>query len=417
MKNRTIAITIAILLSVLAACPVQATVTDSTGEATASGTSAGSGSTSVSGSGTAGSVVDSSSYSPWSSPSTLSLPAYLPSACSGDFGTLSVQVSLTGPKSEADKYYTTQGKALDFTVTVENDGQTEVEAEVCVKPDSSPMDWFSWTTSTLTIPAGVSRSLTLQVTPAVDAVAGEYKFAVQASASCRDSGYCEAKFRVQAFDYASETSVSGTGQFQINKNVRSMDSGIKSTKNVLFSGSVDALVKNEYLVDEARGENPNFQEKDAVDNYNAVSQGDALVGTESFKSSAVFGGVGAKFQESYDLQQMEFKSQDLTLHQTGSLKKMAEFKTADNFTGYYQIDAKQVVPGQKSLKEFEEYLGSFEISRRILFRDNTKSEPACQEGDCTKSASESKKGGMVDVCKSSSCRDFATRLNSFGKKA
>jgi len=188
---------------------------------------------------------------------------------------------------------------------------------------------------------------------------------------------------------------------------------------VLFSGSVDALVKNEYLVDKALGKNANFQEKDAVDNYNAVSLGDALVGTENFKSSAVFGGVGAKVRESYDVSQMEFKDQDFTLHQTGSLKKTAEFKTADNFTGYYLIDAKQVVPGQKNLKEFEEYFGSFEINRRILFRDAAKSKSPCLEGDCLKAPSinvpASSSPGFISPCKSSSCSDFVDRLNSFGK--
>lgn len=416
MNRKIIVMAIAIVLSVLAAYSAGATVTEADGGSAGSGAAVGSGGGALSGSGSSGDVVDSSSssYGPWSGTTSLSLPTYLPSPCSGDSGSLYVEVGLTGPESEADKSYTTQGKPLDFVVTVENDGKTEVEAEVCVEPKGSPMDWFGWTTTTMTIPAGVSRSQTLQVTPDINAMAGEYKFAVQASAACRDSGYRDAKFRVQAFDYASETSVSGTGQFQIDKNVRSMNSGIKSTKSVLFSGSVDALVKNEYLVDAAKGKNPNFQEQDAVDNYNAVSQGDALVGTESFKSSAVFGGVGARVKESYDVQQMEFKSQDFTLHQTGSLKKVAEFKTADNFTGYYQIDAKQIVPGQKSLKEFEEYLGSFEINRRILFRDNTKSVPACQEGDCQKTT-ETKKPNVIDACKSSSCRDFANRLNSFGK--
>ncbi len=216
-------------------------------------------------------------------------------------------------------------------------------------------------------------------------MAGEYNFAVEASAKCRSPGEREAKFKVQAFDYASETSISGSGQFQMNKDLSSMKSGIKSTKNVIFSGTVDALVKNEYMVDQAKGKNANFQEQDAVDNYNAVASGDALVGTESFKSSAVFGGVGSKVKESYDLQQMDFKSQDFTLHQTGSLKKSAEFKTADNFTGYYLIDAKQTIPGQKSLKELEEYFGSFEINRRILFRDDTKSKAPCQEADCSES--------------------------------
>jgi hypothetical protein len=202
-----------------------------------------------------------------------------------------------------------------------------------------------------------------------------------------------------------------------------MNSGIKSTKDVLFSGSVDALVKNEYLVDAAKGKNANFQEKDAVDNYNAVSAGDALTGSESFKSSAIFGGVGARVRESYDVQQMEFKNQDFTLHQTGSLKKTAEFKTADNFTGYYLIDAKQVVPGEKNLKEFEEYFGSFEINRRILFRnDAQKSSDTCQGGDCEGIASgtakpTSKPSGLrvISPCKSISCNNFVNRLNSFGK--
>ena len=315
--------------------------------------------------------------------------------------------------------YTTPGKPLDFMVTVSNDGRTEVEAQVGVKPEGCPFEWFSWTTTPMTIPAGVSRSVALQVFPDTNAVAGEYRFAVEASAKCRSSGQREAKFKVQAFDYASETTVAGTGQFQINKDLRSMNSGIKSTKNVLFSGSVDALVKNEYMVDAAKGKNANFQEQDAVDNYNAVSLGDALVGTESFKSSAIFGGVGAKVRESYDVQQMEFKNQDFTLHQTGSLKKTAEFKTMDNFTGYYLIDAKQVIPGQKNLKEFEEYFGSFEINRRILFRDDTKTRTPCQEGDCLNAPSiktpTPSSPSFTSPCLSGSCNDFVNRLNSFGK--
>lgn len=359
------------------------------------------------------------SSSPWTGPTSPTLPTYLPSPCSGDFGTLTVSIGLTGPESEPDKSYTTPGKPLDFMVTVSNDGETEVEAQVCVKPEGCSFEWFSWTTTALTIPAGVSRSMALQVLPDINAVAGEYEFVVEASAKCRNAGGRVAKFKVQAFDYASETSVSGTGQFQINKDLRSMNSGIKSTKNVLFSGSVDALVKNEYMVDAAKGKNANFQEQDAVDNYNAVSVGDALVGTESFKSSAIFGGVGAKVRESYDVQQMEFKDQDFTLHQTGSLKKTAEFKTMDNFTGYYLIDAKQVIPGQKNLKEFEEYFGSFEINRRILFRDDTKTKTPCQEGDCMEAPSIKtpvpSSSSFTSPCLSGSCNDFVNRLNSFGK--
>ncbi|MCK9439842.1 MAG: hypothetical protein M0Q13_00250 [Methanothrix sp.] len=359
------------------------------------------------------------SSSPWTGSTSPTLPTFLPSPCSGDSGSLTVSIGLTGPESEPDKLYTTPGKPLDFMVAISNDGMTEVEVQVGVKPEICPFEWFSWTTTSVTIPAGVSRSVALQVLPDTNAVAGEYRFAVEASAKCRSSEPCPATFKVQAFDYASETTVAGTGQFQIDKDLRSMNSGIKSTKSVLFSGSVDALVKNEYMVDAAKGKNANFQEQDAVDNYNAVSLGDALVGTESFKSSAIFGGVGAKVRESYDVQQMEFKNQDFTLHQTGSLKKTAEFKTMDNFTGYYLIDAKQVVPGQKNLKEFEEYFGSFEINRRILFRDAAKSKTPCQEGDCLSAPSikapTPSSPSFSSPCSSGSCNDFVNRLNSFGK--
>jgi hypothetical protein len=344
------------------------------------------------------------------------LPTYLPSACSASPGCLKVSVQLTGPPAEPDRVYTTQGKPQDYIVTVKNEGPSEVEAAVNVNPKSCPMEWFSWTSAAITLPSGVSRSQTLQVKPDTNAVKGEYSFSVEASAKCSRSGSDEGVFVVQDYDYASETAVSGTGQFQINKNVRSMDSGIKSNKNVLFSGSVDALVKNEYLVDQAKGRNSNFQEQDKVDNYNALVPGDALLGSDSFKSSFVFGGLGASVLESYNVQQMEFKDQDFNLHQTGSMRKVAEFKTADNFTGYLLIDAKQVIPGQKNLKEREEYLGSFEINRRILFRDMTQLNAPCLTGDCFKigrSLPSAPASGFASPCMSGSCNDFVTRLNAF----
>ena len=346
-------------------------------------------------------------------PPTMSLPSV---SCQGIPGWLEVEVTLTGPALE-DSAYTTPGKTRDYTISVRNRGQSEVDATISVNPGTCNLEWFSWTTKTMKIPAGVSRSEPLQVKPDLSALAGDYNFKLEASGQCADSGKSrEVDFTVQGFDYASETSISGTGQFQLNKDVSSMDSGIKSNKDVTFSGSVDALVKNEYLVDKAKGRNSNFEEQDAVDNYNALKPGDALFGTEAFKSSAVFGGVGAKVLESYNVQQMEFKKQDFNLHQTGSLKKMAEFKTADNFTGFYLLDAKQTIPGQKNLKEHEEYLGSFEINRRILFQDNrpTFGNP-CFDGSCNNFKAQP--APVISPCLSGSCNDFMKRLNAFSKSA
>jgi hypothetical protein len=234
-------------------------------------------------------------------------------------------------------------------------------------------------------------------------------------------------------DLASETYISGKGDVQITKNLKSMNSGIRSSKDVSFNGVVDDMVKNEYLVVGAKGRNPNFWEKDNVDNYTAVESN--LIGTESFKSSAVFGGVGARVTETYNVKEMSYKDQNFTLHQTGSLKKTAEFQTRDDFNGTYIIDAKQSIPGQQNLKEFERYEGEFEIARRIVFRDQTKPSSApCQEGDCPGISVPKKKplcqkgdcSGVyvpkrlapvyvVSPCQSISCHSFTDRLNGFGK--
>ncbi len=350
-----------------------------------------------------------------------SLPSYLPSPCSGPLAYLTVIVDPTGPKSEPRDPYITQGKTLEFLVNVNNNGPIEVEAKLSVSSKNCPPEWFSWTTMSLQVPAGVSRSEKLLVSPDMNAIAGPYNFIVDASGRCCRSRSGEGKFRVQDLDYASETAISGTGMFQLNKDVRSMNSGIKTDKEILFSGTVDALVKNEYLVDQPKGRNPTFEEQDAVDNYNALMPGDSLIGTESFRSSAIFGGVGAKVQQDYNVQQMEFKSQSFNL-QTGSTdsrKNTAEFKTADNFTGFYLIDAKQITPGQKSLKEHEEYLGSFEINRRILFRNKPGFNNPCFGADCAnklKIGSQSDGSDSIESpCLSSSCNKFADALDAFSK--
>ncbi|MHB8118811.1 MAG: hypothetical protein ACYDHX_08800, partial [Methanothrix sp.] len=60
------------------------------------------------------------------------------------------------------------------------------------------------------------------------------------------------------------------------------------------------------------------------------------------------------------------------------------------------------------------YFGSFEINRRILFRDAAKSKTPCLEGDCLKAPTPSS-SSFTSPCLSGSCNDFVDRLNSFGK--
>ncbi len=282
-------------------------------------------------------------------------------------GTLTVSVELIGPEGEANLEYISPGKTLEYIATVKNKGRSVANATITINLDRCSPDWFSWTSMSATIPPGGAVSETLLVTPMTSVLSGKYSFEVLASAPDFKPGSGWASFHVQGYDYISETAISGTGQFYLDKNLRSMGTGIKASKDIVFSGSVDALVKNQYLVEKAKGQIPNFQECDAVDNYLAIDPGDSLSGSENLKSSWIFGGVGSKITERYNVSEMEYQMQDYNLHLTGAMKKRAAFQTADNFTGYFMLDAKQVVPGQKNIKEREEFFGSFEIQRKLIF--------------------------------------------------
>ena len=297
-------------------------------------------------------------------------------------GELRVSVDLSGPaKPGSHINYATPGKTLIYVVSVENAGCSDVEAKLTVGSKSCRPGWFDWNEKILTVPAGGVMTEELLVTPDMKASPGDYNFQVLAQAPNTKSGSDGAGFRLQGYDYVSETSVSGIGEFQMNKDVRSMNTGVKSNKDVYFSGSVDTLMKNEYLVEGAKGSNPNFQECDAVENYMALKPGDALMGTEMVRSSRVFGGVGAKVHESYNLQEMEYRLQEIGLHHSG-IDRRAEFQTADNFTGYLAIDARQTTPGQRSTRDREEFLGSFEIQRRLVFKESPRPTFNCFGGSC-----------------------------------
>jgi len=135
---------------------------------------------------------------------------YLPSPCPEPKDSLKVTVGLVGPKAssseeEKDARYVTQGKTLEFLVSVKNEGSSSLQSEICVSSENCPPEWFDWTVKSLQIPPGGTRSEKLLVTPDVSAVAGRYDFTVDASAKCCRSSSGAGYFYVQDLDYASET--------------------------------------------------------------------------------------------------------------------------------------------------------------------------------------------------------------------
>jgi hypothetical protein len=61
---------------------------------------------------------------------------------------------------------------------------------------------------------------------------------------------------------------------------------------------------------------------------------------------------------------------------------MADFRTANNFKGYLALDARQFLPDQRSSREQEVFMRSFEIARRFVFRDQSTFEAVCFDGSC-----------------------------------
>lgn len=119
------------------------------------------------------------------------------------------------------------------------------------------------------------------------------------------------------YDYISETSIEGEGTFSIDKRVRNRAATINMEKHVRCNGSMDGFVANEYLLEEARGNNPNFEQMDAVDGYRATAPGHYLYGEERVRSSFVFGGTGARIEEKYDVLKMDTRLETINLHSTG----------------------------------------------------------------------------------------------------
>ena len=171
------------------------------------------------------------------------------------------------------------------------------------------------------------------------------------------------------YDYVSETSIEGDGIFFIDKEVRNRAAIVNVDKHIRCNGSIDGFVINEYLIEDARGNTPNFEQVGAVDNYRATAPGHYLYGDEKLKSSFVFGGTGARIHETYDVQEMDARLESINLHSTGDQRYKTELDTINDFSGYFLIDARQSIPGSKHIEDRQEFFGNFTVRKHISFKE------------------------------------------------
>ena len=267
-------------------------------------------------------------------------------------------------------------KTVAYTVTVETDSPP---ASVSVIPGGAPASWFTWLNQDLPFPyttGSWALDITVPLKLGKDA-GGVYTITVIAVDLWGSHAQATAKLIVQDHDYVSETLIAGTGKsVTINRDLKNMAVAVKVKKRIKFSGEVECLTENEYLIVNARGNNANYEQESMIVGYKATGPGDSLIGDERFKSCAVMGGTGVKFHERYEIPydptengSMEMRCTNLNHHITGDMARKTELCTYNNFTnGRYLLESGQSVPCTRRSSNREEYIGDLTVARHIIYR-------------------------------------------------
>ena len=282
-----------------------------------------------------------------------------------------------GVDIEPGTQHTSPGGMVEYTITVFNYDSADKYVSLDVDVWECKVSWFEWTWKDNVLVLGNSvSSVSMKVTPEDSTASGEYNWIIVATADGEAASAPAKLVVVQEYDYVSETTIEGEGVFTIDKKVRSSTGSgaeeqrfsVNVDKHFVCRGSIDGFVNNEYLIEDARGNTPNFKQESAVDNYRATASGDFLFGDERLRSSFVFGGTGAKIHETYDVQKMDARLESINLHSTGDQKHKTELDTINDFSGYFLIDAKQSIPGVKHIEDRQEFWGNWTVSKHLIFR-------------------------------------------------
>ena len=257
-------------------------------------------------------------------------------------------------------------KTATYTVTVETDNPP---VSVVIIPGETPIGWFSWLSQTLPWPntAGIwPLDLSVPLKLGKDAK-GVYTFTVSAVDFGGASASATVELVVQDHDYVSETLVQiepeNTANVTLDERFRSMPIATSVDKHIEFDGTVEHFEKNEYLLFDALA-CPNFQQETMTFGFS----GEYMRGDEKFKSCAPLGGTGVSIHEQYDVDWMETRVESLGHYITGEQRYKTELSTYNTFNGTFMLDARQIVPVSRYVKERQTFDGNLTVGRHLVFR-------------------------------------------------
>jgi len=259
-------------------------------------------------------------------------------------------------------------KTVTYTITVETDNPP---VYVVIIPEETPIGWFIPPLShTLPSPdtAGIwLLDLRVPLTLGKDA-GGVYAFTITAVDSGAASAHATVELEVQDHDYVSETLVqmnnNNTAKVTLDKRLRSLPIATSVDKHIEFNGTVDLFEENEYVILDALGGNPNFQQESITVGFRSGR----MTGDERFKSCAPLGGTGVRIQEQYDVDWMGLRYESLGHYITGEQRYKTELSTHNEFNGTFTLNARQIVPVSRYVKEQQTYKGNLTVGRHLIFR-------------------------------------------------
>ncbi len=211
--------------------------------------------------------------------------------------------------------------------------------------------------------------------------------------------------QVQEGEFTNGLKVAGTGYFEVGVSVK--DRNLALEYNSFMTGDGDLEMDTGTVESQKAGRLPGMGNSSAIplnlwENTRISYSGTTpMVGTKYINSKSFWGGIGAEVQESFSVTEMEregstfFASTNPSTY-TADPDRIARLlltspvdsvgiSTRNSFNGTWQTDAHLHKFLTKDVKVHESFTGTFEVEKRLVFRDDPageKKEPGCDGIDC-----------------------------------
>ena len=211
--------------------------------------------------------------------------------------------------------------------------------------------------------------------------------------------------RVQDGEFCNKLKVTGTGSFEVGVSVKDKELALEYY-NIMY-GDGDLEMDSNTVEAQRASQLPGMGNGSTVplnlwdSNKLTYSGKTPMVGMKYIHSKSFWGGIGAEVMETFSVTEMEregssyFASTNPASYMTDP-KKIAQMlatspvhtvgiETKNAFNGTWQTDARMHKMFSKDVKVHEAFTGTFDVEKRLVFRENPtpeKRQMGCDGIDC-----------------------------------